>query len=87
VLPQVDLECADWLAAHEVPFAIVFTKTDAKKKDSKGSTVNIRNFKLELLKEWEAVPPCFETSSKTGIGRSEVLAYISGLKQLHESDS
>ena len=28
---------------------------------------------------------CFETSAKSGAGRSEVLGYISGLKQLHEA--
>jgi GTP-binding protein EngB required for normal cell division len=49
----VDLECADWLAEHEVPFAVAFTKTDARKKEAKGGSAaaNIRAFKMELLKE------------------------------------
>jgi hypothetical protein len=29
----MDVDCANWLAECEVPFCIVFTKTDASKKD------------------------------------------------------
>jgi hypothetical protein len=36
-------------------------------------------------RRWEALPLCFETSSKSGTGKGELLAYISGLKQLHEA--
>lgn len=48
---------------------------------------NVREFKKALAKEWEALPWCFETSSKSGSGRSELLGYIASLRQLHLSSS
>lgn len=44
---------------------------------------NIRTFKQLLLAEWEELPWCFETSSRTGGGRSELQGYLSSLKDLH----
>jgi GTP-binding protein EngB required for normal cell division len=35
---QLDIECANWLAECQVPFAFVFTKTDASKKEGPSCT-------------------------------------------------
>eukprot|EP00955_Chlamydomonas_euryale_P105668 365657-Chlamydomonas_euryale.AAC.1 len=55
VPPQlVDVEYAAWLADNGVPFTIVFTKTDKRRKGvSKGARAkesNMTAFKRELLK-------------------------------------
>ncbi len=44
---------------------------------------NIRAFKELLAKDWEELPWCFETSSKTGGGRVELLNYVASLRELH----
>lgn len=81
VLPQaIDLEFVNWLGEMHVPFVLVFTKTDKKKVDHES---NIRAFQDAMLEEWEALPPCFSTSSATGHGIGEVLQYIQDLIEQH----
>ena len=71
---QTDLEFINQLGEYNVPFAILFTKTDRVKKGNLDQ--NIEDF-LEALKEtWETLPPYFRTSSVYSTGKTEVLAYI-----------
>ena len=67
----------------EVPFTIVFTKMDLKKKgkDVSPPVQNIHAFKKALVddQKWEALPYCFETSAKSGGGKSELLQYLASL--------
>lgn len=69
-------------AAAQVPFCIVFTKLDVVKKDMPSSAANMRAFKDALAAEWDALPWCFATSSKTGAGKSELLGYLASLRVL-----
>lgn len=81
--PQpLDLECASWLAESEVPFAVVFTKADARKKSGPTPQQNVAAFKKALLADWETPPPCFETSSREGRGKSELLGFLAGMRRL-----
>ncbi|GFH06813.1 EngB-type G domain-containing protein [Haematococcus lacustris] len=82
--PQaVDIDCANWLAECQVPFCIVFTKVDNRKKDLPTPAANIKAFKTMLAADWEALPWCFETSSRTGTGKAQLLGYLASLRQLH----
>ena len=83
---EVDLACANWLGDAEVPFSLVFTKTDAAKRGAPPPAANIGAFKAALAAEWEALPPCFETSAVTGAGRTPLLQHLAGLRQLHEAE-
>ncbi len=76
---KIDLEFIENLGEWEVPFVIVFTKSD---KNKPGATVrNVQSF-LEALKEkWEEPPPHFVTSAMDKEGRDSVLAYIDGLNR------
>ena len=76
--PQaIDLEFIRQLGQWQVPFSIVFTKTD---KNKPGATVrNVELFKKELLQEWQSLPPLFLTSSEKREGREELLFYICSL--------
>lgn len=72
---KIDLEFMQWLGENEVPFSIVFTKAD---KLGKGRlSENMAVYKQTLLETWEELPPVFCTSSETGIGRDELLSFIS----------
>ncbi len=74
---RIDLEFMQWLGENEVPFAIVFTKSD---KLGKGRlSENIDAYKRTLLDTWEELPPIFVTSAETGLGTDELLSYIESL--------
>ena len=76
--PQTnDMEFISRLGELQIPFAIVFTKTD--KTTQKQLSDNTKTFKDEMLKTWEELPPCFYTSSTTKRGREEILEFITSL--------
>ena len=72
---KIDLEFIQWLGENGVPFAIIFTKADKLGKSILAG--NIATYKRRLLEEWEELPPIFVTSSESGMGRDELLQYIS----------
>jgi GTP-binding protein len=74
-----------WLGESGIPFSIVFTKADKLSQSRLAS--NIENYKNELLKEWESLPPMFVTSSEKAQGRDELLNYIEEIiKQVDEEE-
>jgi len=71
---RIDQEFVQWLVEGEIPFALVFTKSDKVKPSAVKK--NIAGF-LEAMAEWsEGQPPVFTTSSKTKEGRRELLKFI-----------
>ena len=71
---QIDLDFIHWLAGCDVPFSLIFTKTD---KLSKGKTkANIETFLQELDKFLPDRPGVFSSSIKEREGRMEILRYI-----------
>ncbi|MBW6535152.1 MAG: ribosome biogenesis GTP-binding protein YihA/YsxC [Mariniphaga sp.] len=73
--PQpIDLEFMEWLGLSQIPFSIVFTKTDKLKPEELDD--NIKNYKEKLLETWESVPPLFISSAEKRMGRKEILQYI-----------
>jgi GTP-binding protein len=74
---QIDLEFVDQLGAWEIPFVLVFTKSD---KNKPGATKrNVENFLAALAEKWEMPPPHFVTSATAKTGREQLLSYIEGL--------
>ena len=71
---QIDLEFMEWLGESEIPFSIVFTKSD--KLSAKQLKENTDAYKNRLLEDWEELPPVFITSSDKREGRDELLDYI-----------
>ena len=76
---KIDLEFIRMLADIEMPFVIVFTKSDKISKTE--GNKNIKSFSDEMLKDWEYLPEFFITSSKKNIGRKEILKFI----EIHNS--
>lgn len=66
----------------QVPFAVAFTKCDARKRGGPTPAANAAAFKTELLRDYETLPACFETSSAKGQGRVELLSYLASLRAL-----
>jgi GTP-binding protein len=69
-----DIEFANWMGEHQVPFCIVFTKTD-KEKQLK-MQLNVKAFKAELTKTWEELPMFIISSVEKKTGKEEILKYI-----------
>ena len=74
---QIDLDFLEFLGENDIPFAIVFTKTDKSTQTEVEYTV--REYKETLLMTWEKLPPIFMTSSEKGRGRKEILQYIADI--------
>ncbi|GHU62403.1 putative GTP-binding protein EngB [Bacteroidia bacterium] len=74
-----DIEFINWLGNEEIPFAIIFTKTD-KISQSKLNE-NVAVYKAKLLEDWEELPPLFYTSAERKKGAEEILNYIKGINK------
>jgi len=74
--PQpIDTDFMEYLGEREIPFSIIFTKSDKLK--SNALERNIENYKKTLLKgAWFEFPNYFISSSSKSIGGKEILNYI-----------
>lgn len=73
--PQpIDLRFINWLGEHEMPFKIIFTKTD-KIAPSQWQR-NVEDFKHELSQNWEELPELFYSSATQKTGRDEIIQSI-----------
>jgi GTP-binding protein len=79
-MQEIDREVINWFGENQVHFQLVFTKSDKISANQLAS--NIAAYKSELLKDWESLPPLVITSSKTGIGRDEILRFIKDTNKL-----
>ena len=74
------------MAERDVPFSIVLTKADKRKKAAKAPPPEANAAELKKLLSANLpggkLPPIWATSSATGAGRKELLAYMSQLRQL-----
>lgn len=74
---KIDIEFLSWLGENQVPFAIIFTKSDKLGKVS--AEKNRAAYTKELLKSWEKLPPVFISSSLDGKGREEIINFIENI--------
>ncbi|MEJ2593850.1 MAG: ribosome biogenesis GTP-binding protein YihA/YsxC [bacterium] len=73
--PQAnDLEFMEWLAMSQIPFTILFTKSDKLKAGERQASLVTYRRKLE--ENWEELPRMIITSAREGTGREEVLSFI-----------
>jgi GTP-binding protein len=79
-MQTIDKNFMEWLAGKEVPFSLVFTKSDKLGKNQLEK--NLNTFKDEMLKSWEEMPMHFTTSSHNQTGRDDLLGYIENTNRL-----
>lgn len=73
--PQpIDLEFINWMGEKQIPFILIFTKSDKISKNKINGSIS--SYKHTLSKRWEEVPDTIATSSVDGKGRKEILGYI-----------
>ena len=74
--PQtIDLEFIDQMGQNQIPFNLIFTKTD--KMSASQIQKNISKFREALAETWEELPDYFVSSARTGRGGDEILSFIS----------
>lgn len=77
---KIDLEFLTYLGVNEVPFCIIFTKTDKIGKTKIQS--HIAAYRKQVLASgWEEMPQHFVTSSTEGTGKDELLSFIDDINQ------
>ena len=76
---QIDLDFMQFLGENQIPFCLVFTKSD--KLGSSKLNKQITSYKKKLLNTWETLPMTFLTSSINNLGRKEFLDFIDGVNK------
>ena len=74
---QIDLNFMQWLGEHQIPFSIIFTKSDKLKP--KAIERNILHYQSVLSENWEELPQHFITSCTKFEGKEELLNYIDSI--------
>lgn len=71
---STDMDFLKELGMSDIPFSIIFTKGD--KSGPVARQAQVDKNKRMILEFWEELPPCFISSSETGLGKDEILGYI-----------
>ena len=80
IAPQkIDINYINYIGKNKLPLNIIFTKSDKINKSSIKESVE--SFLNELSNYWSPLPNYFISSSKTGVGREEILNYIHEITQ------
>lgn len=74
---KIDLDFIHWMGSAQLPFAMVFTKSDKISRHQLATTKALWQKKLSTT--WEEHPPVFMTSSVDLRGKAELLQYIGSL--------
>lgn len=76
---QSDLDFVNQLGEWQIPFALVFTKSDKVSKLKLRQHVD--QFHKALIPFWETLPNTFISSVITRAGKKELLAFVEGLSR------
>ncbi len=71
---KVDLDFIHWAGVNQIPFCIVFTKSDKLSKNQLTDKINL--YQKTLLNTWEDLPPIFITSAEKKVGADKILKFI-----------
>lgn len=76
---KADLDFMLWMGENQVPFTIIFTKTDKLKPAVLER--NLEAYRNELNRYWDPLPQQFITSSVKQQGKEPILTYIDTLNK------
>lgn len=75
------------LPNEQIPFTIVFTKLDKRKKGGPAAKDNIAAFEAAVEEACGYAPPSIQTSARSGKGRSELLAHVAQLRDFFNKNN
>lgn len=76
---KVDLEFMEWLGISEIPFNIIFTKTDKLKPQELEN--KLKAYEEKMFATWETMPGYFISSAEKGVGKDEILGMIDDINK------
>ena len=76
---KIDLEFLENLKKWDIPFSLVFTKTD--KEAQRIVSKNIKDFLESMRKTWQFLPRHFVTSAVKKTGRDKILNFIQEMNE------
>lgn len=71
---KIDLEFLEQLKKWQIPFSLIFTKSD--KENQRTVSKNVKDFLDAMRKTWQFLPQHFVTSATKKTGKDKVLNYI-----------
>lgn len=71
---KIDLDFIQWAGQKEIPLALVFTKADKLTRNALNRNMSI--YRSTLQKSWDELPPLLVTSSASGAGKEDLLAFM-----------
>ena len=71
---QVDMEFIRWAGEHEIPIALILTKTDKISRNKKFTLRKILETRLQ--EDWDQLPKIFSSSTINKAGKIEISDYI-----------
>ncbi len=77
---KIDLNFMNWLGENNIPFVLIFTKTDKLSTNQIHS--KLAAYTKTLLLSWDELPPYFLSSAETGFGREAILTFIEETNRL-----
>ena len=84
--PQAaDLEFMEKLGEEGIPFVMIFTKAD--KQSTAQTKVLLTEYLRKMSEIWDELPRYFLTSAETGLGRDEVLDFITDVNEQWVADA
>jgi GTP-binding protein len=76
---KIDLNFINQLGKWEVPFTLVFTKSD--KETQRVVSKNVKDFLQAMRKDWQFLPQHFVTSAVKKLGRDKILKSIQEMNE------
>ncbi|MFV0268346.1 MAG: ribosome biogenesis GTP-binding protein YihA/YsxC [Draconibacterium sp.] len=76
---KVDLDFMEWLGVSQIPFSIIFTKSDKLRPVE--LEANLKAYEEKMFETWEVMPHYLVSSSETGLGKEEILSYIDSVNK------
>lgn len=82
---KLDLDFANQLGEWQVPFCLVFTKSD--KETQLTVSRNVKDFLARMRSDWEFLPRHFVTSAVKKTGREKILGLIGEMNREYQEDT
>jgi GTP-binding protein len=76
---KLDLDFVNKMGSWEIPFTLVFTKSD--KENQRTVAANVKGFLQKMRETWQFLPRHFVTSSEKKLGRVDILRLIGEMNE------
>jgi GTP-binding protein len=76
---KLDLDFVNKLGKWEIPFTLIFTKSD--KENQRTVATNVKGFLQKMRANWQFLPGHFVTSAEKKLGRAEILRLITDMNE------